>query len=164
MNTIKTLTFAILLGLSAHATANDTHLILDDDVVYCESNINLPQGYEFTEPTLDCEYNEGLTPVYNGSKFGYSDKTGKIVIAATFDGAHGFDEGLALVKKGDKYGYITPDGKFAIKPQFTDAWGFWEGRAKIIQNQKSGFIDKTGKIVIAATFDDANHDHSLTAK
>lgn len=40
------------------------------------------------------------------NKYGYIDKTGKIVINYQFDGAGRFSEGLARVKIDNKWGYI----------------------------------------------------------
>lgn len=140
---------ALFLGLlPLLASAEDTNR------QFCEDNDNLPKGYEYIYYSDDCDYNENLTPVYQKStqKYAYADKTGKLILAATFDEAHGFDDGLALVKQGELYGYIKKDGKFAIKPQFKNAFGFHNKRAKVMQNGKWGFIDTNGKIIIKPSY------------
>src|SRR5262249_43054146 len=51
-------------------------------------------------------FSEGLCAVRIGNKWGYIDKTGKVVISPQFDSAGIFSEGLACVRKGRKVGYI----------------------------------------------------------
>jgi hypothetical protein len=87
-------------------------------------------------------------------KFGYIDRTGKIVIPAQFNRAENFSEGLATVEIGEKYGCIDLNGNMVIPPQFNDyIYRFGNGLAKV---DRSGYIDRTGKIVIADRFDQAN--------
>ncbi len=90
-------------------------------------------------------------------KYGYIDKSGKIVINPQFEEAYDFSkEGLALVKLSDKYGYIDKSGKIVINPQFEDAYSFGEeGLAIVKLSDKYGYIDKSGKIVINPQFEDA---------
>jgi hypothetical protein len=47
---------------------------------------------------------------FNG-KFGYIDRSGKVVIPPSFDEAHQFSNGLALVKTNGRYRYIDRKGK-----------------------------------------------------
>ena len=67
-----------------------------------------------------------LFPVIQNGKWGYIDRTGKIVIPPLFDGTGGFSEGLANVKIGDKWGFIDKTGRYVIKPQF-DGAGIFRG-------------------------------------
>jgi hypothetical protein len=62
------------------------------------------------------EDHSGLFPVIVGDKWGYIDKTGKIVINPQFDYANQFSDGLAAVYIGDKYGYIDRTGKYVWEP------------------------------------------------
>jgi hypothetical protein len=89
-----------------------------------------------------------------GVKWGYIDKTGKLVIGPEFLEVGAFSEGLAAVKPGRKWGYINKIGKMIIKPQFGRAFHFSEGLA-LIQLEKDSnwvrkwvYIDTNGKIVI----------------
>jgi len=70
-------------------------------------------------------FSEGLAVVPVGDKWGYIDKTGRIVIKPQFDAAHPFTEGLALVE---------------ISPPYES--GRYYSRRLII-----GYIDKTGKYI-----------------
>ena len=95
---------------------------------------------------------DSLSLIVKNGKYGYIDRTGKIVITSQFDGAWQFSGGLALVKVGDKWGYIDRSGKMVIKPQFDAAESFFEGSPKL---KIGGCIDKAGRMVINAQFDDA---------
>jgi len=60
------------------------------------------------------------TPLFiieQNGKWGFIDKTGKIVIEPKFDNiARDFSEGLALFNLGSKYGYIDKTGKYVWEP------------------------------------------------
>jgi hypothetical protein len=101
-----------------------------------------------------------LYPIVQNGKWGYIDKTGKIVIEPQFDYAYKFFEGLARVKVGDektgKYGYLDTIGRFVVNPQFDDAGEFSEGLSWVrignIETGKYGFINNNGKFVISPQF------------
>ncbi len=97
-------------------------------------------------------------------KYGFIDKSGKVVIEPQFDiesewdkvyhsRSGAFSEGLALVKKDGKWGFIDKNGKMVIEPQFDEAGDFFEGFACVEKDGKWGFIDKSGKMVIEPQFD-----------
>ena len=97
-------------------------------------------------------------------KYGFIDRTGKIVIPCKFDFAHDFSEGLALVGKGTgqfsrKYGYIDMQGKQVVPFKYADAEDFSEGLARVEKDKKYGFIDKTGKEVIPCKYGNAKEFH-----
>jgi hypothetical protein len=59
------------------------------------------------------KFSDGLAVVQIGNnKWGFVDKTGKLVIQPQFDYASEFSEGLAVVLIGNKYDYIDKTGKF----------------------------------------------------
>ena len=64
-------------------------------------------------------------------KYGFIDKSGKMVIEPQFDGASDFSEGLAQVEKDGKWGFIDKSGKVVIEPQFDWVSDFSEGLAKV---------------------------------
>jgi hypothetical protein len=106
----------------------------------------------------------GLYPVKQDGKYGFIDKTGKIIINPQFNNARSFSEGLASVCiggngflcQGGNWGFIDKTGKIIINPQFDFAFPFSEGLANVNIGNKYGYIDKTGKIVINPQFDDAD--------
>ena len=65
------------------------------------------------------------------SKYGFIDKSGKVVIEPQFDDAEDFSEGLAQVGKDGKWGFIDKSGKVVIEPQYDYVGDFSEGLAKV---------------------------------
>jgi hypothetical protein len=90
----------------------------------------------------------GLYPVKVNGKYGFIDRSGKVVIAPTYDKAEPFQEGLSAVRLGNKYGFIDSEGHMVIPPQFDDASSFSEGLAKVKVGTQWGYIEKSGKMVI----------------
>src|SRR5438046_8703915 len=108
----------------------------------------------------------GLFPIGQGGKWGYMDRTGKIVIRLQFDAASYFSEGLAgvMVDKKEmgiltfgKEGYIDSKGEWVIKPQFDYAGEFSEGLAVVRVGDKQGYINKSGALVIKPKFYSADN-------
>jgi len=104
-------------------------------------------------------------PVERDGKWGFIDRTGKIVIPLQFDGANEFHEGLALVTANGKRLFIDTTGHVVITPQFDIVNNFSEGLAAVNIGQtkipnlglianpgKWGYIDKTGKLVLPLRF------------
>ena len=120
-----------------------------------------PKSYSFSE---------GLVPVSIKGKWGFMDRTGKLVIEPQFEDAEDFSEGLAPVKiKGETvwcpadasgnrsgstmmYGYIDKTGKLVIPAVFNSAAPFSEGVAAVSKCDESYFIDKTGRTVVSGSF------------
>lgn len=107
--------------------------------------------------------NTGDPLLWEFGKWGFINKTGKLVIPAEWDGCRPFSEGLAAVfrhaardgKTADKNGvpltsggYINTAGKLVIPVQWDKCHSFHEGMAAVERGGKMGFIDKTGKVVI----------------
>lgn len=99
-----------------------------------------------------------LWPVEQDNKWGYIDKTGRLIIPFKFDGAGNFSEGLAAVEIKEKTGYIDKTGKFVIPPRFISGFSFSEGLAVVVIRRigqegrtsfyKYGYIDRSGRVVI----------------
>ncbi len=70
-------------------------------------------------------------------RYGYIDRTGRVVIPPQYVAADNFSEGLAGVRLSEeKYGYIDTSGKMVISPQFEIAGDFFEGLAKVALARK----------------------------
>jgi len=80
---------------------------------------------------------ENLFPILKDGRWGYIDKTGKIVIQPQFEKATEFFEELAPVRLGGKWGYIDKSGQWEIPAQFSAALHFREGIGLVAR--KSGF-------------------------
>jgi len=98
-----------------------------------------------------------LWPVYKDKKWGYIDKTGRIIIPFKFDSADEFSEGLAAVSIKEKSGYIDETGKFVISPPSLSGFPFSDGMALVVIREfekdhlhmhKLGYINRSGKVVI----------------
>lgn len=99
----------------------------------------------------------GLLKVCTGDKWGFIDKSGKIVINPQFDSVSSFsNRDLTCVTVGEKYGYINKKGEYVINPQFDYAYPFYGDLALVKSGGKYGYIDKSGKFVINPQFDEAD--------
>lgn len=85
-----------------------------------------------------------LYPIREGSRWGYIDTTGTVVISPRFYAASNFSEGLAAVRSGGRYGYINSRGNFVIPARFDYALPFSKGMAKVYVHGKPFFIDQRG--------------------
>jgi hypothetical protein len=101
-----------------------------------------------------CNFQNGIACFSIKGKWGYIDRSGKIIVKARFEQGNYFsDNGLSGVKSSGKWGFIDRTGKFVIEPQFDSVDEFCEGLAGVEINGKKGFIDETGKFVIPLQFD-----------
>jgi hypothetical protein len=103
---------------------------------------------------IDCvenwgDFSEGLSRWMIGSKYGFIDHTGKMVIQPQFDLTDHFSEGLAAVMVNRKWGYIDNSGMMVIPANdFSNANPFHNGLARVVTNHETyGYINKTGRFV-----------------
>lgn len=104
---------------------------------------------KFRLQTLHCKTaSEGLMRFELDGKWGFIDRTGKMVIPPTYDAAYDFSEGLAAVRVGNGWGYINHDNKLVINIEHHVAEEFQGGLARVTwPGGKWGYIDQTGKRV-----------------
>ena len=96
------------------------------------------------------DFHEGLARVYDKEtkKYGYVDKTGKVVIPFEHDYQAGnFYDGLAVAYDATNayYGYMDKTGKIVIPCQYAGAKDFVNGFAVVNQGNRWTVIDTTGK-------------------
>lgn len=103
----------------------------------------------------------------NGSKYGFIDKTGKIIAPFEYDMATDFNEGLACVGiKNDtnSAGVINKSGEIVVPLQYDNLHQYSNGLIRFfsadqvmedIMFGKSGFIDKNGTVVVPPEYDSA---------
>ena len=97
-----------------------------------------------------------LFPVHKDGKWGYIDRSGRIVIPPRFESAQRFSEGLASVALDGRRGYIDATGELVLVPEQEPAGPihrqFAGGLAAVRVGKGIGFIDRAGKLVIPARF------------
>jgi|SRR6516165_9152139 hypothetical protein len=79
--------------------------------------------------------------------YGFSDKSGKVVIPPRYGAAKSFSEGLAPVYETGRWGFIDSEGKMQIEPAFWEADNFSDGLAAI-RRGGWGYIDQSGKLIV----------------
>jgi hypothetical protein len=79
--------------------------------------------------------NEGPAAVKSGGKWGFIDRTGRMVIEPQYEDAYSFSGHLAAVKYGDYWGYLALTGDFGIEPQFHQARSFRNGSAPVLTDR-----------------------------
>lgn len=98
-----------------------------------------------------------LLPILVNGKWGFIDRSGKIVIEPKFDAFHYWShfregDGLLVIQVGGKWGYCDQTGAIKIAPRFDEAREFSDGLAAVKVGDKWGFIDQTGRVVIGFSF------------
>lgn len=96
------------------------------------------------------------TRMLKNNKYGYIDKSGKMVIKASYDNASEFSEGMARVGKDNRYGFINEEGKVVIPLEYVAASNFAYGFASVKPNANEAFfINKNGDVMGGTTYKDA---------
>lgn len=93
--------------------------------------------------------------INKGGKWGFSDRSGKIVIAPVYDEVFNFKEDVCCVEKDELFGFIDRKGKEIVPAVYECALSFSEGLAMVCKNGKCGFIDKNNQTVIDFKYDAA---------
>jgi hypothetical protein len=94
-----------------------------------------------------------------GNLWGFINRSGDVVIPATFDFAGEFSEGLAAVRVGDKMGFIDTSGRIVIAAIYDYVWDFNGGFAAVAiggfegNPEKVGFINTSGTNVVPLEYD-----------
>jgi len=96
-----------------------------------------------------------LYPVRAGTRCGFMDRSGKLVLEARYESAGVFGGGLASVWLKGKGAYIDASGRLVIPCTFDVAGDFHEGRAVVRIGERYAYIDRNGKVVNKRYFDRA---------
>ena len=95
-------------------------------------------------------------------KWGFIDKTGKIVIIPQFSEVNTFSEGQCAFKNGEgKWGYIDKKGNITINPQFDEADNIIKGNAVVKTGGKSGVINAKGLYTVNPIYKTIINDHKI---
>ncbi len=106
------------------------------------------------------KYSEGLIAVKsNNGKYGYVDKTGKVVIPFKYDDAEEFHNGTAVVYIKDGYTLIDKSGKILLEKIYSGVMASYSDLIEIYdkETKKYGYINNSGEIVIPLIYDNATY-------
>src|SRR5437764_11452181 len=82
-----------------------------------------------------------LFQIVRNGKWGFMDRTGRVVIAPAFADERDFFRGLAAVRMPEgKWGFIDETGKLPITPRFDEARDFIDDLAPVRIGRKWGYI------------------------
>lgn len=100
------------------------------------------------EISIANKFSEGLARVSIGKKenerYGFIDKTGKVVIDLIYENCEKFFNGLAKVKKDGKSGYINTNGEFYEYDQMEEK----NGKFIVKKDGKYGLLDKDKNVIL----------------
>jgi len=105
------------------------------------------------------EFSTGLAIVVKNNKYGFIDRTGKLIIPLAYDNLNSFYNGLARFSINNKYGYLSTKGNKVIPAIYFFASNFSEGLSFVSKNEDYTdyfYIDTAGKIIIKGPFDQAD--------
>ena len=131
---------------------------LTTEVLSPEVYSSLNNEYERVSPFI-CD---GLVCVYKNSRYGYVDKSGKLVVSCIYSMAEDFEDGCARVAKSvdswsGEWGLIDTDGKEIVACQYHSIDKFIDGIAiaskEIDDEYKYGFINKKGEVIVPMNYD-----------
>jgi len=80
-------------------------------------------------------------------KFGYMDKTGKVVIPQIYDRVFRFSNQVARVYNNNIFFYIDKNNNKLHNREFEEAYDYIDECALVKENGKYGFIDKKGNFI-----------------
>jgi len=92
-------------------------------------------------------------PFQANGKWGFMDRTGKVMIPAHYQYVEPFSEGLALVIKDDKLGFIDKAGKVMIPIEYQDGESFIDGTAIVSKSGQFGMINRNNKVIIPLKYE-----------
>lgn len=114
-------------------------------------------------------FSEGMGAIHKYGKYGFIDKTGKIIVAPIYDYVMPFSGGLAAVRIGTNWGFIDKTGKQVVPLKFHSVRPFSEGLAMVsapvpqnvdngdsYEEYRYGFIDTKGNWVVSPQYTSAN--------
>lgn len=90
--------------------------------------------------------------IHLNSKWGFTDLTGKVVIAPMYDDVGKFYEGYAVVNREDKWGCIDSSGNVVIPVEHEYVGNCSEGYMTVLSEGLFGLMNTKGKWVIQPSY------------
>src|SRR5579862_7350185 len=106
-----------------------------------------------------------LFQIIRAGKWGFMDRTGRVVIAPAFDDERDLFHGLAAVETDEgHWGYVNEKGKFVIPAHFDEVRDFIEELAPVRIGRKWGYIDTSGRMAVEPRFQSGGEFYEGLAK
>lgn len=91
--------------------------------------------------------------INRGGKWGFRERSGKMVIEPVYDEVFTFHDDLCCVEKDEKFGFINRNGEIVIPIEYDCATSFSEGYALVYKRDKCGYINAKNEVVVDFVFD-----------
>jgi hypothetical protein len=94
-----------------------------------------------------------LFAIRQGGKWGFIDRSGKVVVKPGFDEVGARSEGTWAVRCGQKWGFVAEaSGRLSVTPRYEAVAAFSEGLCAVVIGGKIGFVGKNGVFQIPPRF------------
>lgn len=146
------------------AVAHKDGALLTDYIFDFEENGIMAMKLKYGDDifSLWSDFWEGLAVVVIDGKYGFMDKTGKMVLSAQYECASPFSEGLAAVQGEKGWYYINRKGNTIIAgPYYCRPGDFINGQARIETEDGYYMIDKKGHTVSVAVLAQSNDSQGV---
>ena len=101
-------------------------------------------------------FSGGLARLIKGTKWGFIDMNGRMVIEPQYDLCARFREGRALVRGNGRVGFIDSQGHLAVTGDYAGMHRYFsEGLAGVMRKGVWGFVGLNGEVRIAPQFSEA---------
>lgn len=124
-------------------------IVIGNENNFLDKNLNkfLSENFNYVSYFSDCY------ALVKRDRFGYIDRSGKVVIECQFEDAGDFKEGLAYAQIDGKYGYIDKKGDVVIEPKFESAFDFNSGAARVYDGNNFFYINTLGEKISYNDYD-----------
>jgi len=139
--------FSIAFSEGLASVINDNDIFIIDKngntVVSLGESVSDLEQFSCGLAAAEVKYESDDDIVY---KYGFIDRSGRMVIKPQFDWVSQFSDGLAVatLTPDGPSGFIDTTGRFVIEPKYDEADHFSEGVAPVKKDGKWRFIDSTG--------------------
>ena len=113
-----------------------------------KGNVIFYHNFDYAYP-----FSDGLAQVMLGTKYGFIDKTGKVVIPPTFANAESFSDDRSAVQNEENglWGFIDRGGNLVIDYKYQEVGYFLNGLAVVGDENHKVFIDINGNPAFPST-------------
>ena len=92
------------------------------------------------------DFTNGVAAVRVDQKWGYIDKSGRLLVQPVYENADDLDETLAMITLNAKTGYVNKAGQMIIEPHFSFGEPFVSNYARVGEKHMFGYIDRQGLV------------------